>query len=100
MSEDEEIELVSREEAVAEVRRWLEVEGVDPETVFTALGDRVIRYKDLIAQVQEGTPDGEMLRFAISRGRLMRPRRRPGSRLLQIQQVPPATPVPEEEEDE
>ncbi len=93
---EEEIALVSKEEAVAEVRRWLEVEGVDPEAVFTALGDRVIRYKDLIAHVEQGTPDGEMLRFAISRGRLMRPPRRPRSSLLQITEQP----LQREEEDD
>jgi hypothetical protein len=96
MAEDE-IELVSREEAVAEVRRWLEVDGVDPEAIFTALGDRVIRYKDLIAHVEEGTPDGEMLRFAISRGRVMRPPPRRRTGLLQIGERPPVPQHPEDE---
>ncbi len=96
---DDEIKLVSKEEAIAEVRRWLEVEGVDPEAIFTAFADRVIRYKDLIAQVEEETPDGEMLRFAISRGRLMRPHRPPASGLLQIRPARPATPAPEEEDE-
>ncbi len=99
MSEDQEIALVSREEAVAEVRRWLDVEGVDPEAIFTAFDDRVIRYKDLIAHLEEGTPDGEMLRFAISRGRLMRPRRRPEGGLLQIGEAGPPAPTPEDEDE-
>ena len=71
-SPDSDVPLVSTEDAIAEVRRWLEVEGMDPERVFTATGDQVIRYKDLIGHLRRGTPDGAMLRFAISRGRMIR----------------------------
>lgn len=74
------IPLVSKEEAIAEVRRWLEVEKVDPERVFTQTGDQVIRYSDLVAHLEQDTPDGKLLRFAISRGRVMKPER---SRTLQ-----------------
>jgi hypothetical protein len=85
-----EIPLVSREEAIAEVRRWLDEEGVDPEGVFTAMGDQIIRYKDLIAQLEQETPDGRLLRLAISRGRGMRSARSQSPRsLLQIAQTPP-----------
>lgn len=77
MDEDE-IVLLSFEEAIAEVRRWLEVDGADPEQVFTGFGDRVVRYKDLVPLLEERAPDAELLRFAISRGRAMRsPARRP-----------------------
>ena len=76
----DDIPLVSKEEAIAEVRRWLEVEKVDPERVFTQTGDQVIRYKDLVAHLEQDTPDGTLLRFAISRGRVMKSER---SRTLQ-----------------
>jgi len=79
------IPLVSTEEAIAEVRRWLEVEKVDPERIFTASGEQVIRYKDLITHLEQGTPDGKLLHFAISRGRVMKSeRRRTLQHLLQI----------------
>lgn len=97
---EEEIRLLSTEEAVAEVRRWLEVEGIDPERIFTAFGDRVVRYRDLISLLQDGTPDGELLRFAISRGRLMRRSGRPGSGLLQIRSQAPASPPDAESREE
>ncbi len=67
-----EIPLVSTAEAIAEVRRWLEVDAVDPERIFASAGGQVVRYKDLIGHLERGTADGEMLRFAISRGRLIR----------------------------
>jgi hypothetical protein len=76
----DDIPLLSKEEAIAEVRRWLEVEKVDPERVFTQTGDQVIRYKDLVACLEQDTPDGKLLRFAISRGRAMKSER---SRALQ-----------------
>jgi hypothetical protein len=91
MGEDDssDIPLVSTEEAVAEVRRWLDVEGMDPEAVFTATGDQTVRYKDLIAHLEQETPDGRLLRFAISRGRGMRQERgQPPRSLLQIAPPP------------
>jgi hypothetical protein len=75
-----EIPLLSQAEAIAEVRRWLEIEKVDPERIFSAAGDQVIRYKDLVGHLEKDTPDGKLLRFAISRGRLMKNER---SRTLQ-----------------
>jgi hypothetical protein len=87
----DDVTLVSTEEAIAEVRRWLEVERVDPERVFTQMGDQVVRYKDLIACLQRDTPDGKLLRFAISRGRLLRSERsRALQQLLQIAHAPAA----------
>ncbi len=87
--EPEEVPLVSLEEAVAEVKRWLEVERVDPDRVFAASGDTTIRYKDLIDHLQRETPDGRLLRFAISRGRLLRQGREEARRaLLQITDPP------------
>jgi hypothetical protein len=91
MGEDgsSDIPLVSMEEAIAEVRRWLEVEGMDPEAVFTATGDQTVRYKDLIAHLEQETPDGRLLRFAISRGRgIKRERGQDQRSLLQITPPP------------
>ncbi len=76
----EEIPLVTKEEAIAEVRRWLDVDEVDPEGIFSATGDQVLRYKDLIPHLEADTADGKVLRFAISRGRIMKSER---SRALQ-----------------
>ncbi len=71
----DEIPLVTKEEAIAEVRRWLEVEKVDPERIFSATGDQALRYKDLIPHLEADTADGKVLRFAISRGRVMKDER-------------------------
>jgi hypothetical protein len=68
----DEIPLVTKEEAIAEVRRWLEVEQVDPEKIFAVFGDATIRYKDLVGHLEQETPDGKLLLFAISRGRLFK----------------------------
>jgi hypothetical protein len=85
------IPLVSKEEAIAEVRRWLEMEKVDPERVFTQTGDQVIRYNDLVAHLEQDTPDGKLLRFAISRGRVMKSERgRTLQHLLHIAPSPAA----------
>ena len=88
--EREEIPLLTKAEAIAEVRRWLEVEQTDPEKIFAAFGETTIRYKDLIAHLEQDTPDGELLLFAISRGRVMkRTRDREMESLLQIIGPPP-----------
>jgi hypothetical protein len=79
---DAEIPLVSKDEAIAEVRRWLEVEKIDPERIFTATGDQVVRYKDLVVHLERETPDGQLLRFAISRGRVMASERRQAQQAL------------------
>lgn len=86
---EEELPLVSVEEAVAEVRRWLEVEGVDPEQIFAMADARTIYYKDLIPLLEAGGEDSRLIRFAISRGRAIRHARgAPG--LLRI--TPPRKP--------
>jgi hypothetical protein len=89
---DEEIPLVTKEEAIAEVRRWLEVDQVDPEKIFAVFGDTTIRYKDLMLHLEQETPDGKLLRFAISRGRLLKQTRdREFQALLEIA-APPSKP--------
>lgn len=86
----DDIPQVTKDEAIAEVRRWLDVEKIDPDRVFTQLGDQVIRYGDLVARLEQDTPDGRLLRFAISRGRVMKTERsRALQHLLQIA-LPPA----------
>ncbi len=84
------IPLLSKEEAIAEVRRWLEVEKTDPERIFAAFGETTIRYKDLIAHLEQETPDGKFLLFAISRGWTMKKSREEEMQaLLQIIGRPP-----------
>ncbi len=88
--EQEEIPLLSKEEAIAEVRRWLDIEKVDSEKIFAAFGETTIRYKDLIAHLEQDTPDGKLLLFAISRGRAMKiSRDQEIQALLQIIAPPP-----------
>jgi hypothetical protein len=87
---DDEIPLVTKEEAIVEVRRWLEVEQVDPEKIFAVSGDTTIRYKDLMVHLEQETPDGKLLLFAISRGRLLKQTRdREFQALLEIAAPPP-----------
>ena len=86
----DEIPLLGKEEAIAVVRRWLEKDKVDPEKIFAASGDTTIRYKDLLQHLEQGTPDGKLLLFAISRGRLMKQSREQQMQaLLQISSRPP-----------
>jgi len=81
----DEIPLLTKEEAIAEVHRWLEVDKVAPDKIFAAFGETTIRYKDLIPHLEQETPDGKLLLFAISRGRVMkRTRDREMEALLQI----------------
>jgi hypothetical protein len=89
-TQDDEIPLLTREEAIAEIRRWLEVEQVDPERIFAASGETTIRYQDLIHHLEDETPDGKLLLFAISRGRFMKKSRdQEMEELLQIIAPPP-----------
>jgi hypothetical protein len=89
-AERDDIPLLSKEEAITEVRKWLEVERVDPERVFAAFGETTIRYKDLIPHLEQETPDGRVLLFAISRGRAMKTSRdQEMEALLQIIAPPP-----------
>ena len=62
--------------------------GWTPRTIFTATGGQTVRYKDLIAHLEQETPDGCLLRFAISRGRSMKQERGQAMRSL-LQIAPP-----------
>jgi hypothetical protein len=89
-AQDDEIPILTKAEAIAEVRRWLEVEKVDPEKIFAATGETTIRYKDLVHHLEEETPDGKLLLFAISRGRAMKKTRdQEMQAFLQIVAQPP-----------
>ena len=68
----DEVPLLSKTEAIAEVRKWLEVDKVNPEMIFASTGETTIRYKDLIFHLEQETPDGKLLLFALSRGRLIK----------------------------
>ena len=99
MSEDpqdqNEIPLLTKEEAIAEVRKWLELEQVDPERIFAASGETTIRYKDLISHLEQETSDGKLLLFAISRGRLIKQTRdQEFQALLRIATPPPRSEGP------
>jgi len=88
----DEIPLLSKDEAIAEVRRWLEVDRVDPEKIFAASGETTIRYKDLIQHLEQETPDGKLLLFAISRGRFMKKSREQEMQALLQIIAPPLKP--------
>jgi hypothetical protein len=91
-SSSDEVALLSTAEAIAEVRRWLEAEGVDPDTVFLATPESTIRYRDLIPHLEQETADGALIRFAISRGRSLGvDRRRSRGAPLQILPTPEET---------
>ena len=88
----DEVPLVTKEEAIAEVRRWLDVEKVDPEKIFAVLGDTTIRYKDLVAHLEQETSDGKLLLFAISRGWLIKKAREQEIQALLDIAAPPPKP--------
>lgn len=91
----DEIPLLSKEEAIAEVRRWLEDEKLDPEKIFAASGETTIRYKDLIWHLEQETADGKLLLLAISRGQFMKKSREQDMQaLLQIIAQPPTPEKP------
>lgn len=89
----DEVPLLTKAEAIAEVRKWLEVDKVNPEMIFASTGETTIRYKDLIFHLEQETPDGKLLLFALSRGRLIKQDRDRGIQdLLQIASRPPQNP--------
>jgi hypothetical protein len=90
-TDPDDIPLLTKEEAIAEVRRWLEVEKVDPEKIFAAFGETTVRYNDLISHLEQETPDGALLRLAISRGRVMK-RTRDGELEALLRIISPPSP--------
>ena len=74
-SEEGEPPLLTKEEAIAEVKRWIERYKIDPNQIFARTGELVIRYGDLIPHLEQETDEGRLLLRAISRGRMVRQQR-------------------------
>lgn len=71
-AEEREPPLLTKEEAIAEVRRWIERYKINPNQIFARTGQQVIRYGDLIPHLEQETDEGRLLLRAISRGRVVR----------------------------
>jgi len=74
-SEQEEPPLLTKEEAIAEVKKWFERYTIDPNQIFARAGDQIVRYGDLIPHLEQETGEGRVLLRAISRGRVIRKQR-------------------------
>ena len=74
-SEDGDLPLLTKEEAIDEVKRWIERYKIDPSQIFARTGDQTIRYGDLIPHLEQETDEGRLLLQAISRGRVVRQQR-------------------------
>jgi predicted XRE-type DNA-binding protein len=71
-AEEGEPPLLTKDEAIAEVKRWIERYKIDQNQIFARIGELVIRYKDLIPHLEQETDEGRLLLQAISRGRVVR----------------------------
>ena len=67
--------MLSKEEAIAEVKRWIERHKIDPSQIFARTGEVVVRYGDLIPHLEQETDEGRVLLRAISRGQVIRKER-------------------------
>ncbi|MDE2180583.1 MAG: hypothetical protein KGJ40_07030 [candidate division NC10 bacterium] len=74
-SEEGEPPLLTKEEAIAEVKRWFERYRIDQNQIFARIGELVVRYGDLIPHLEQETDEGRLLLRAISRGRVVRQQR-------------------------
>jgi hypothetical protein len=74
-SEEGDLPLLTKEEAIAEVKRWIERYKIDPSQIFARTGELTIRYGDLIPHLEQETVEGRLLLQAISRGRVVRQQR-------------------------
>ncbi len=79
---DERAPAITKEDAIAEVRRWLEVDKVDPEQIFAMSAGVTLRYRDLIDHLERETEEGRLLLQAIAKGRVIRRKRGGGQSLL------------------
>lgn len=73
--EEDEPPLLTKDEAIAEVKRWFERYTIDSNQIFARVGESVIRYGDLIPHLERETDEGRLLLRAISRGRVVRRQR-------------------------
>ena len=74
-SEQEEPPLLTKDEAIAEVKKWFERYKIDPNQIFARAGDQIVHYGDLIPHLEQETGEGRVLLRAISRGRVIRKQR-------------------------
>jgi hypothetical protein len=74
-SEDAEPPLLSKDQAIAEVKRWFERYKIDPNQIFARTGDLIVRYGDLIPHLEQETDEGRLLLRVISRGQVIRKQR-------------------------
>lgn len=74
-SEDNEPPLLTKEEAIVDVKRLVERCKIDPNQIFARTGLVVIRYGDLISHLKQETDEGRLLLRAISWGRVIRGQR-------------------------
>ncbi|WP_337288466.1 hypothetical protein [Candidatus Methylomirabilis sp.] len=75
-AEEGEPPLLTKEEAIAEVKRWIDRYQIDQNQVFARIGELVVRYGDLIPYLEQETDEGRLLLRAISRGRVVRQQQR------------------------
>ncbi|MGH7428778.1 MAG: hypothetical protein ACREJ4_10575, partial [Candidatus Methylomirabilaceae bacterium] len=73
--EDAEPPMLSKDQAIAEVKRWFERYKIDPNQIFARAGDLIVRYGDLIPHLEQETDEGRLLLRAISRGQVIRKQR-------------------------
>ena len=67
--------LLTKEEAIAEVKLWFERYKIDSNQIFARAGEQVVRYGDLIPHLEQETEEGRLLLRAMSRGRAIRQQR-------------------------
>jgi len=73
--EEAEPPLLTKDQAIAEVKRWIERYKIDPNQIFARTAELVVRYGDLIPHLEQETDEGRLLLRAISRGRVIRQQR-------------------------
>ena len=74
--EEAEPPILTKQEAIDEVKRWFEQYKIDPNQIFARSGELIVRYGDLIHHLEQETEDGRLLLRAISRGQVIRRQRR------------------------
>jgi hypothetical protein len=73
--EEAEPPILTKQEAIDEVKRWFEQYKIDPNQIFARSGELIVRYGDLIHHLEQDTEDGRLLLRAISRGQVIRRQR-------------------------
>ena len=73
--EEAEPPILTKQEAIDEVKRWFEQYKIDPNQIFARSGELIVRYGDLVHHLEQETEDGRLLLRAISRGQVIRRQR-------------------------